>query len=157
MKISIHFIQTLRTFFILGITNLFIFAAVAIVLLSPHTVAHANASSCPRGWHADASNLGGCRPDGFCDTGAVLSYQNSVATCITEANNPNKCNPGATWQNPDDATECLPMSQPCGSASHFDSTLRFCVMSYNSVQDYINAHFAPEVTGQKPDGECPDQ
>jgi hypothetical protein len=135
MKPFLHLRYMCRIFLITGITSLSIFTAVATVLLSPPSAAHAQAN-CSDGWYTDSSGV--CRPNGYCPTGSAM---NPDGSCITNANNPNKCNPGYTWQNPDDARQCLPMNQPCGSASQFNSSLNACVLIYDSVQTYIKNHF----------------
>jgi hypothetical protein len=126
-----------RVSLIIGITGLSIFTVVATVLLSPPP-AHAQSyqGNCSDGWYRDSSGV--CRPNGYCPTGTAMEPDGS---CIPDESNPNKCNPGYTWQNPDDASQCLPMSQPCGSASQFNNSLNACVLIYDSVQTYIKNHF----------------
>ncbi|HEY4032824.1 MAG TPA: hypothetical protein VGL94_02540 [Ktedonobacteraceae bacterium] len=145
MKSVVRLRHMCRVFFILGITNLSVVAAIATVLLSPPLAANAHAyysqGNCPTGWHIDTGNPSGCRPNGYCDTGSAMIPQNGLVTCISSASNKNKCNPGLTWQDPDDARQCLPNDQHCGSASHFDSNLGYCVLNYNSAETYIENHF----------------
>jgi hypothetical protein len=143
MKIFIRLRHVWRVFLIIGIASLSIFTAVSALLLSPPPAAHAQESqgNCPTGWHIDTGNPSGCRPDGFCDSGFVMSHQDGATTCIPSTSNPNQCNPRVTWQNPDDAQQCLPIDRHCGSASYYDSTLGHCVMFDQSVQTYIQNHF----------------
>src|SRR5437016_466453 len=142
MKPFFHLYHMCRVFLIISIASLSIFTAVATILLSPPSPAHAQAYSCPSGQHPDTGNPDGCRPDGYCNTNEVMTgYQNGQPQCILESANTNKCNPNITWQNPDDASECLPASQHCGTAS-YDSGQGYCVLKYSSGLVYAQNHFA---------------
>src|SRR2546421_86698 len=111
-----------RVFLITGIAGLLTFIGGATTLLGHPQTVHANSQLCPFGYHHGQTNNQpqySCLPDAayYCpQQGQIWSPNNN--RCISEANNPNMCNPRLTKQDPDNAQQCIPIGQPCGSASY---------------------------------------
>jgi hypothetical protein len=115
-----------RVFLIISITGLLTLIGGATTLLGLSSTAYANQAPCPNGYHQTGSS---CTPNAayYCPSaGQVWSPKDN--SCISEASNPNTCNPGYTWQDPDNAQQCLPDSQLCGSASYYDPARKLCIV-----------------------------
>ena len=113
-----------RVFLIIGITGLLTLIGGATTLSGSPPAAHANSSNCPSGYHVDQNNQN-CDPNAayYCPSGQIWSQD--AGDCV--APNPSQCT-GQTWQDPDNASQCLPVSQPCGSASTYDATSGYCIV-----------------------------
>src|SRR5579859_59117 len=119
-----------RVFLIIGIAGLLTFIGGATTLLGHLQTVHAAPQWCPFGYHhGQAKNQPqySCLPNAayYCpQQGQVWSPDTN--SCVWP--NPNECNPGLTKQNPDNVDQCIPINQPCGTASYYDPASGDCIV-----------------------------